>query len=175
LIPNLMPKCECLSIHSSLPSVRATSPRDPANPAQTVLLLNENTLPTAGISAESSEEISPCRSEFVTKFGPQISLRLVPIFGVNNLNVVAPCTRDIHTFFTQRGKVEHDSPIMVAIQPRTSWWPKKNSQTNSRRYLCNSVICTISSCWMLWIGHISAASSCKLLENLVCFSLIILH
>jgi hypothetical protein len=83
LIPNLMPKCECLSIHSSLPSVRATSLRDPANPAQTVLLPNENILPTAGISVESSEEIFPCRTEFVTKFGPQISLLPVPIFSVN--------------------------------------------------------------------------------------------
>jgi hypothetical protein len=34
------------------------------------------------------------------------------------------------------------------------------------------VICTISSTWMLWIWHFSAASSCKLLENLICFSLI---
>jgi hypothetical protein len=83
LIPKLMPKCECLSIHSSLPSVRATSPCDPANPAQTVLLPNENTLPTAGIFAESSEEIFPCRMEFVTKFGPQICLLPGPIFGVN--------------------------------------------------------------------------------------------
>ena len=31
----------------------------------------------------------------------------------------------------------------------------------------------ISSSWMLWICHFSAASSCKLLENLICFSLII--
>jgi hypothetical protein len=86
LIPNLMPKCECLSIHSSLPSVRATSLRDPANPAQTVLLPNGNKLPTAGISAESSEEIFPCWTGFVTKLGPQISLFPVPIFGVNNPN-----------------------------------------------------------------------------------------
>jgi hypothetical protein len=83
LIPNLKPKCECLSIHPSPPSVRATSPRDLANPAQTVLLPNGNKLPTAGISAESSEEIFPCRTEFVTNFGPQISLLPVPIFGVN--------------------------------------------------------------------------------------------
>jgi hypothetical protein len=83
LIPNLMPKCECLSIHSSLLSIRATSPCDPANPAQTVLLPNGNKLPTAGTSAESSKEIFPCRTEFVTKFGPQISILPVSIFGVN--------------------------------------------------------------------------------------------
>jgi hypothetical protein len=76
-----------MSIHSSLPSVRATSPRVPANPAQTVLLPNENILPTAGISAKSSEEIFPYRTEFVTKFGPQISLLLVSIFGVNRRNM----------------------------------------------------------------------------------------
>jgi hypothetical protein len=83
LLPNLMPKCECLSIHSPLHSVQATSPRDPTNPAKTVLLPNGNKQPTAGISAESSEEIFPYRTKFVTKFGPQISLLPVLIFGVN--------------------------------------------------------------------------------------------
>jgi hypothetical protein len=34
------------------------------------------------------------------------------------------------------------------------------------------VICMISSTWMLWIWYFSAASSCKLLENVICFSLI---
>jgi hypothetical protein len=38
------------------------SPRDPVNPAQTVLLPNENKLLTADISAESSEEIFPSRT-----------------------------------------------------------------------------------------------------------------
>jgi hypothetical protein len=46
-------------------------------------------MPTAGISAESSEEIFPCRTEFVTKFGPQISLLPIPIFGVNR-NILMP-------------------------------------------------------------------------------------
>jgi hypothetical protein len=50
-----------------------------------------------------------------------------------------------------------------------------NRQIDSSKYLCNSVICTISSTWMLWIRHFSAASSCKLLEYLICFSLIILY
>jgi hypothetical protein len=76
-----------MPIHSSLPSIRATSPRDPANPAQTVLLLNGSKLPTAGISVESSEETFPYRTEFVTKFGPRISLLPVPIFGVNTNNL----------------------------------------------------------------------------------------
>jgi hypothetical protein len=48
-------------------------------------LPNGNKLPTAGISAESSEDIFTCRTEFVTKFGPQISLLPVPIFGVNTM------------------------------------------------------------------------------------------
>jgi hypothetical protein len=52
-------------------------------------LPNRNKLPTAGISAESSEEIFPCRTEFVTKFGPQISLLPVPIFGVNKSTMAA--------------------------------------------------------------------------------------
>jgi hypothetical protein len=72
-----------MPIHPSFPFIRATSPRDPANPAQTVLLPNENALPTAGTFAESFEEVLPCRMEFFTKFGPQISLLPVPIFGVN--------------------------------------------------------------------------------------------
>jgi hypothetical protein len=48
-------------------------------------LPNGSKLPTAGIFAESSEEIFPCRTEFVTKFGPQISLLPVPIFDINTL------------------------------------------------------------------------------------------
>jgi hypothetical protein len=50
---------------------------------QTVLLPNEDALPTAGAFAESSDEIFSCRMEFITKLGPQISLSPVPIFGVN--------------------------------------------------------------------------------------------
>jgi hypothetical protein len=48
----------------------------------------------------------------------------------------------------------------------------RDGQTDSSSYLWNSVICTISSTYMLWIWHFSATSSCKLLENLICFSLI---
>jgi hypothetical protein len=52
--------------------------------AQTVLLPNDGVLPTASIFTESSEEIFPVEWHFVTKLGPQVSLFLVPIFGVNN-------------------------------------------------------------------------------------------
>jgi hypothetical protein len=47
----------------------------------------------------------------------------------------------------------------------------RDGQTDSSCYLCNSVICTISSTLMLWIWHF-AASSYKFLENLICYSLI---
>jgi hypothetical protein len=50
-----------------------------------------------------------------------------------------------------------------------------NRQTDSSSYLYNLVISTISSTWMLWIWKFSASSSCKLLESLICFSLIILY
>jgi hypothetical protein len=112
LIPNLMPKCECLSIHSPLPSARATSARDPANPAQTVLLPNGNTLPTAGTSTESFEEIFPCRTGFVTKLDPQISLFSVPIFGVNT--TPPPHKSYVNTNLIDEYKVQADSlPAVV--------------------------------------------------------------
>jgi hypothetical protein len=50
---------------------------------QTVFLPNDGVLPTAGIFAESSEEIFPAEWHFVTKLGPQVSPIPVPIFGVN--------------------------------------------------------------------------------------------
>jgi hypothetical protein len=71
-------------IHPFVPSVRATSPRDPAKSAQIVPLPNGIKLPTASISAESPEEIFPRWTGFVTKLGPQISLSPVLIFGVNS-------------------------------------------------------------------------------------------
>jgi hypothetical protein len=52
------------------------------------------------------------------------------ILNDDDLNVVAPCTRDIHTFYMQRGKAEDDSPIMVAIWPETSLWPKREESSN---------------------------------------------
>jgi hypothetical protein len=72
-------------MHSSFPSIQATSSRIPENSAQTVLLPNEDVLPTAGIFTESSEEIFPAKWYFVTKLGPRISLFPLPIFGVNKL------------------------------------------------------------------------------------------
>jgi hypothetical protein len=70
-------------IHPFVPSARATSPCDPAKSTQTVPLPNGSKLPTASISAESSEEIFLRRTGFLTKLGPQIRLSPVLIFGVN--------------------------------------------------------------------------------------------
>jgi hypothetical protein len=82
LIPNLTPKCECLSIHSSL----LLGPRHyaiPRNQRKQSLCRTKEKLPTASISAKSFEEIFLRWTRFVTKLGPQISLSPVPIFGVN--------------------------------------------------------------------------------------------
>jgi hypothetical protein len=84
-------------IHPFVPSARATSPRDPAKSAQIVLLPNGNKLPTASISAESSEEIFPRWTGFVTKLGLQISLSPVPIFGVNSDNPTDMMTKPVPT------------------------------------------------------------------------------
>jgi hypothetical protein len=82
LIPNLTPKCECLSIHSSLP----LEPRHhaiPRNHRKQFLCRTEAKLPTTSISAESFEEILLRWTGFFTKLGPQIRLPPIPIFGVN--------------------------------------------------------------------------------------------
>jgi hypothetical protein len=48
----------------------------------------------------------------------------------DDLNVVAPCTRDLHTFFMQCSKAEDNSLIMIALRPGTSWWPKREESSN---------------------------------------------
>jgi hypothetical protein len=58
-------------------------------------LPNENILPTTGISAKSSEEIFPYRTGFVTKFGPQICLLPVPIFGVKINHIQESCGKGV--------------------------------------------------------------------------------
>jgi hypothetical protein len=67
-----------------------------------------------------------------------------------DLKKVAPFTRKLHKFYMQRGKSDDDSHIMVALRPNTSAC-LRDGQTNSSSYLCKSMICTISSTWMLWI------------------------
>jgi hypothetical protein len=73
-------------IHPFIPSARSTSPCDLAKSARTVPLPNGSKLPTASISAESSEEIFSRRTGSVNESGPQISSSPVPIFGVNSCN-----------------------------------------------------------------------------------------
>jgi hypothetical protein len=94
LIPNLTPKCECLSIHSSLP-LGARHHAIPRNQRKQFLCRTETKLPTASISAESFEEILLRWTGFFTKLGPQIRLPPVPIFGVNSLLVPSP-TSEAH-------------------------------------------------------------------------------
>jgi hypothetical protein len=48
----------------------------------------------------------------------------------DNLKKAAPCTRELHTFYMQRGKSDDDSPIMVALWPGTSAWPKREESSN---------------------------------------------
>jgi hypothetical protein len=50
---------------------------------KTTLLPNDGVLPTAGIFTECFEENFLQNGVFLTKLNPQVSLFLVPIFGVN--------------------------------------------------------------------------------------------
>jgi hypothetical protein len=81
-IPNLTLKCECLSIHSSLPF----EPRHHAIPRnqrkQSLCRTETNCRPQAPLP-NLLEKIFPRWAGFVTDSGPQISRSLVPIFGVN--------------------------------------------------------------------------------------------
>jgi hypothetical protein len=38
----------------------------------------------------------------------------------DDLKKAAPCTRGLHTFYMQHGKLDDDSDIMVALWPETS-------------------------------------------------------
>jgi hypothetical protein len=40
-----------------------------------------------------------------------------------DLKKVAPFTRKLHKFYMQRGKLEDNSHIMVALRPQSSAWP----------------------------------------------------
>jgi hypothetical protein len=82
LIANLIPKCECLSIHSSLP----LGPRHHAIPwnqrKQSSCRTETNCWPQASLP-NLLKKSSPRWTGFVTKLGLQISLSPIPIFGVN--------------------------------------------------------------------------------------------
>jgi hypothetical protein len=49
----------------------------------------------------------------------------------DDLKKVAPCTRKLHTFYMQRGKLDDESSIMVALQPGTNAWPKRGDESSN--------------------------------------------
>jgi hypothetical protein len=53
----------------------------------------------------------------------------------DDLKKVAPCTRELHTFYMQSGKSDDDSDIMVALQPGTSAWPKRDESSNGPKQI----------------------------------------
>jgi hypothetical protein len=74
------------------------------------------------------------------------------ILSDNDLNVAAPFTI-ISTHSTSNVLSQ-----MMILRLLSHFGPRpehgqreKNCQTDLSKYLCNSVICTISSTWMLWI------------------------
>jgi hypothetical protein len=82
LIPNLMPKCEWLSIHSSL-LLRPRHHAIPRNQRKQSLCRTEaNCRPQASLP-NLLKKSSSAGQDFFTKLGPQIRLSPVPIFGVN--------------------------------------------------------------------------------------------
>jgi hypothetical protein len=90
LIPNLTPKCECLSIHSSLP-LGPLHHAIPRNQRKQFLCQTEAKLPTASVSAESFEEILlRWTGFFYTKLGPQIRLPPVPILVLTGDSPASP-------------------------------------------------------------------------------------
>jgi hypothetical protein len=78
----LTPKCECLSIHSSLPPRprHHTIPRNQCK--QSFCRTEANCRPQASLP-NLLKKSSSARRDFFTKLGPQIRLSPVPIFGVN--------------------------------------------------------------------------------------------
>jgi hypothetical protein len=48
----------------------------------------------------------------------------------DDLKKVAPCTRELHTFYMQRGKSDDDYDIMVALRLGTSACPKRDESSN---------------------------------------------
>jgi hypothetical protein len=42
-----------------------------------------------------------------------------------HIKKAAPSTRKLHKFYTQRGKSDDASDIMVALRPGTSAWPQR--------------------------------------------------
>jgi hypothetical protein len=81
-----------------------------------------------------------------------------------DLKKAASCTRMLHTFYMQRGKLDDDSDIMVALRPETSAWPLRLSNGLQQRPVQLSDLYDLFNLDALDL-HFSAASSCKLLGN----------
>jgi hypothetical protein len=80
-----------------------------------------------------------------------------------DLKKVAPFTIKLHKFYRQRDKSDDDSDIMVALQPDSyAWHPRWSNGLQQ-------LPVQLSDLYDLFNLD---ASSCKLLENLICFSLI---
>jgi hypothetical protein len=85
LIPNLMPKCECLSIHSSLPLRPRHHAISQNQRKQSLCRTEANCRPRASLP-NLFEETFLLWTGFSTKLDPQIRLPPVPNFGVNRFS-----------------------------------------------------------------------------------------
>jgi hypothetical protein len=95
---------------------------------------------------------NPKRSERNTEKNPWAMVNRNYKFGKSllcdgDLKKAAHCTRKLHTFCGSQ---------MMILTLWSHFGPGpmhglRYFQTDSSSYLCNSVICTISSTWMLWI------------------------
>jgi hypothetical protein len=79
---------------------------------------------------------NPKRFERNTKKNPWAMVNPNYKFGKSllsgdDLKMVAPYTRDLHTFYMQHAKSDDDSPIMVALRPGTNAWSKRGDGSSN--------------------------------------------
>jgi hypothetical protein len=121
---------------------------------------------------------NPKQSESDTEKNPWAMVNPNYKFGKSllidgDLKKVAPFTRMLHTFYMQRGKSYDDSQIMVALQPRTNAWPQRDESSNELQQLLVQ-LSDLNDLFNMDALDLTLlfASSCKLLKNLICLSLI---
>jgi hypothetical protein len=83
---------------------------------------------------------NPKQSESDTEKNPWAMANQNYKFGKNLLSVgdlkkAPPFTRKLHTFYMQRGKSDDASDIMVALQPGTNAWLKRDELSNALQLL----------------------------------------
>jgi hypothetical protein len=83
-----------------------------------------------------------------------------------DLKKSAPFTRKLHKYYMQHGKSDDDSHIMVALRPDSSAWLSRWSNGLQQLPVQLSDFYDLFNLDSLGL-HFSAASSCKLLENLI--------